>query len=72
MKEIVEEVAASRDDVTILSHNSKTGRQQILSALSNLVNLIEVDSLDKSPNKSTLSLASTCKASLPLNTSILA
>ena len=35
MKEIVEEVASVRDDVTILSHDSKTGRQQILSALRN-------------------------------------
>lgn len=35
MKEIVKEVAASRNDVTILSHDLKTGRQQILSALSN-------------------------------------
>lgn len=33
MKEIVEEVAGVRDDVTILSHDSKIGRQQILSAL---------------------------------------
>jgi stalled ribosome rescue protein Dom34 len=35
MEEIVKEVAASRNDVTILSHNSKTGRQQISSALRN-------------------------------------
>ena len=35
MKEIVEEVASVRDDVTILSLDSKTGRQQILSALRN-------------------------------------
>lgn len=33
MKEIVEEVASVRDDVTILSLDPKIGRQQILSAL---------------------------------------
>ena len=33
MKEIVEEVASLRDDVTILSLDSKIGTQQILSAL---------------------------------------
>lgn len=35
MKEIVEEVADVRNDVTILSHDSETGKQQILSALKN-------------------------------------
>lgn len=34
LKEIIKEVAAVRDDVIILSHDSKTGRQQILKALS--------------------------------------
>lgn len=35
MKEIVEEVADVRNDVTILSHDLNIGRQQILSALKN-------------------------------------
>lgn len=34
-REIVEEVASVRDDVTILSCDLETGRQQILSALRN-------------------------------------
>lgn len=35
MKEIVKEVAEVRNDVTILSHDSKVARQQILSVLKN-------------------------------------
>lgn len=35
MAEIVKEVAEVRNDVTILSHDSKVARQQILSVLKN-------------------------------------
>lgn len=33
LREIVEEVAEARNDVTILSHDLQTGNQQILEAL---------------------------------------